>query len=718
MEVNRDNQNINVTVNEIFGTGVKSFTQTKLSEESHGENEVSVVLTNGATFTFKFYNGEKGEQGERGYGISNVQLNDDYTLTVTLENGMHFNTPSIRGEKGERGTGIRSVELRDDYSLLFTLENGKTLETTTILGKEFENIRKLEASATSASASASASAQSASNASISASESATNASESASASAQSATNASQSATNAQESASSASTSADTATSKATEASTSATKAKESEANAKLSETNASNSAKEAKASADSIANVTSDVDKLKEDLENKADYRVYTYGKTQSISLLDTNNENKINIFSQDVFQFGKNMITIPDREPETIKGVTYYVKNNILHINGTCTGWTGNNIIATDIPFPEVLFGKSTTVSTKIVEGNIIESNGYPQWRAFGNFGSNFGVAYRQTKTLTSITNNSITFAMGSGSIFNDVQVKFYLGFDKDYTDDFIDGYKKAVIGEISAIDGYLCKIDGSNFDYAEQVSEKTVAYLKDGEELHNANILYGKKWVACGDSFTEGDFSTYVDINGNTGVNSDAYDKDWSMYKTYPYWIAKRNGMKLINEAKCGSTMYRSNKDSDFSYQRYLNVPTDADYITLQFGLNEDWNDEILGKISDTDNTTVMGAWNVVMEYFLTNIPYAKIGIIISDAWTSIKMRNALIEVARYWGVPYLDMCGDDKVPLGTGGRRETAGKLSEKAKELRDNAYTVSATNSHPNVKAHQQRSTYIEQFLRSL
>lgn len=468
-----------------------------------------------------------------------------------------------------------------------------------------------------------------------------------------------------------------------------------------------------------------DVASLKEDLENKADYRVYTYGKTQSTTLLDTNNENKINIFSQDVFQFGKNMITIPDREPETINGVTYYVKNNILHINGTCTGWTGDKIIATDIPFPEVLIGKSTTVSAKIVEGNIIESNGYPQWIAFKNFGSNFGVSYRQTKTLTSITNNSITFAMGSGSIFNDVQVKFYLGFDKDYTDDFSDGYKKAVIGEISTIDGYLCKIDGSNFDYAESVSETTVAYLKDVEKLHkdveklhNANILYGKKWVACGDSFTEGDFSTYVDINGNTGVNSDAYDKDWSMYKTYPYWIAKRNKMNLINEAKAGSKMYRSNKDSDFSYQRYLNVPTDADYITLQFGLNEDWNDNVLGTISDTDNTTVMGAWNVVMEYFLTNIPYAKIGIIISDGWTSIKMRNALIEVARYWGVPYFDMCGDDKVPLGTGGRRETAGKLSEKAMELRNNAYTVSAKNSHPNVKAHQQRSTYIEQFLRSL
>ncbi len=229
----------------------------------------------------------KGQKGDTGYSISNIQMNDDYTLTITIENGMQFNTPPIRGEKGEQGTGIRSVELRDDYSLLITLDNGETLETTAILGKEFENIRKLEESATSASkiatnasTSASASAQSASEASISASESASSASTSASASAQSATNASQSATNAQESASNASTSADTATSKATEASASATKAKEYEMNAKLSETNASNSAKEAEASAvnakasetkakeyaDNLQASTDDISKLKEDL--------------------------------------------------------------------------------------------------------------------------------------------------------------------------------------------------------------------------------------------------------------------------------------------------------------------------------------------------------------------------------------------------------------------------------------------------------------------
>ena len=101
--------------------------------------------------------------------------------------------------------------------MLFTLENGKTLETTTILGKEFENIRKLEASASSAS-------KTATSASVSASESAQSASES----------------------------AQTAAAKAEEASTSATKAKESETNAKASEEKSAESASSSKEYYDKI----------------------------------------------------------------------------------------------------------------------------------------------------------------------------------------------------------------------------------------------------------------------------------------------------------------------------------------------------------------------------------------------------------------------------------------------------------------------------------
>ena len=37
------------------------------------------------------------------------------------------------------------------------------------------------------------------------------------------------------------------------------------------------------------------------------------------------------------------------------------------------------------------------------------------------------------------------------------------------------------------------------------------------------SGNVLYGKKYVACGDSFTAGDATGYTDTNGNTGINSD---------------------------------------------------------------------------------------------------------------------------------------------------------------------------------------------------
>ena len=286
MEVNRDNQNINVTVNEIFGTGVKSFTQTKLSEESHGENEVSVVLTNGATFTFKFYNGEKGEQGERGYGISKVQLNNDYTLTVTLENGLHFDTPSIRGEKGERGTGIQSVELREDYSLLFTLENGKTLETTTILGNELNNIRELEASAK----------KSADNAKLS--EANSNAS---------AKNASVSERNASEFSNSAETYATSSKTSAVNAAKSALAASTSEKAAATSETNS-------KASAEYAAQTKTEIEQLKKDTVEQT--KTLTDSAKQEISTVKDATVSEVTQLKTDTIS---DITSIKDRAVEEV---------------------------------------------------------------------------------------------------------------------------------------------------------------------------------------------------------------------------------------------------------------------------------------------------------------------------------------------------------------------------------------------------------------
>lgn len=231
-------------------------------------------------------------------------------------------------------------------------------------------------------------------------------------------------------------------------------------------------------------------------------------------------------------------------------------------------------------------------------------------------------------------------------------------------------------------------------------ETGEKTVSWLA------GSNYLWGKKYVACGDSFTAGDFG---------GQTAETWDEAMQTYKTYPWWIASRNRMVLVNEAISGTTMHNNGDSKAFSVGRYTQIPADADYITLCFGLNE--TTAALGTIGDTDNSTVIGAWNVVMEHLIANHPYAKIGIIIPDAWCSQAMHDALVSVAEYWGIPYLDLKGDKTVPMMIGGRYDMTG-VSSRAMELRNAAFQMSESDSHPNPMAHAYRSTVIENFMRSL
>lgn len=267
------------------------------------------------------------------------------------------------------------------------------------------------------------------------------------------------------------------------------------------------------------------------------------------------------------------------------------------------------------------------------------------------------------------------------------------------------------------------LCAYGISSYKY--KIEKKCIVSLYDfindyidTDNEYDGNILKGKKWTACGDSFTEGDFTGFVDENGLSGKNSPViYDGNRGMYKTYPWWIAERNNMTLINEAKCGTTITNAfnGERNPFSVSRYKAIPTDTDYITLMFGLNEtNLTDDQIGSKTDTSNTTLWGAYNIVFEYFLTNMPLAKIGVIISDAWMNEKYANAVKEICKYWGIPYLDLKFDISIPMGIDGRVG----VSQKAKELRNKAFKVTDSNGHPNVDAHKYRSTIIENWLRSL
>ena len=225
----------------------------------------------------------------------------------------------------------------------------------------------------------------------------------------------------------------------------------------------------------------------------------------------------------------------------------------------------------------------------------------------------------------------------------------------------------------------------------------------------------LYNKKWVACGDSFTHGDFSGLADPADYIFQDEPYMGK----YMVYPYFIGRRTLANIVNEAVNGSTMaYINGSRSEFSTPngRYTQIPADADYITLYFGINDSHQHVPIGTIDDSVNTTFYGAWNIVMEYLIRHHPNAKIGIIISNGCDSIDYPNAEIAIAKKWGVAYLDLNSDYKVPMVY--RVNGKPDLSDTVKGIRNAQYRVAAENGHPNAACHEDESHFIEAWIKSI
>lgn len=256
---------------------------------------------------------------------------------------------------------------------------------------------------------------------------------------------------------------------------------------------------------------------------------------------------------------------------------------------------------------------------------------------------------------------------------------------------------------------------------DSRDRIKAATEAAIKAAtENVLYKDVLYGKKWAPCGDSFTAGDFTGLTE---NILIESGKYK---GKKKAYPYIIGSRLNMDIVDSSISGSIMaldksYVDGTTTDinlrhpFSHTRYKNIPKDVDYITIMFGLN-DMSHSNLGSIDDIDNNSFYGAFNVVLEYFITNMPHAKIGIIISCGWINETYRKAMLEISEKWGIPILDMKGDINVPMMNGGRIGL--NVSNKAVELRNKNFCVSSSNPHPNPVAYEYMSTFVENFLRSL
>lgn len=244
---------------------------------------------------------------------------------------------------------------------------------------------------------------------------------------------------------------------------------------------------------------------------------------------------------------------------------------------------------------------------------------------------------------------------------------------------------------------------------------------------------ILYGKKWAVCGDSFTNGDYS-------GSGLDESEYKFQSGKFIgkniVYPYIIAERNDMEIEKFFEGGRTLanpadgsFTNSITNPASAAYYQNVPEDADYITIYLGINDSHHEEgstgddgedttgviPLGTADDTDASTFCGAWNVVLPWLMTNRPNAHIGIIVSNGVDRVEYRTATIAAAKKWGIPYLDLNGDERCPAMI---RTVNPDISSAAKDIIKQKWRVTESNTHPNTAAHYFQSAFIENWLRTI
>ena len=240
--------------------------------------------------------------------------------------------------------------------------------------------------------------------------------------------------------------------------------------------------------------------------------------------------------------------------------------------------------------------------------------------------------------------------------------------------------------------------------------------------------NILYGKKWAVCGDSFTN---------SGGTGTIIQDGKYAGKAY-TYPWLIGNRNNMDIVQFFGGGRTLAFPAEPGSFVNSLtcptqtfyYQNIPTDVDYITIYLGINdrnhstgfsgdgEDTTGDIpLGTVDDTTTETYLGAYNVVLKWLITNRPNAHIGMIVTNGIAAAdSYRQGQIAIAQKYGIPYIDMNGDSRTPAML---RTSNPNIPEDVKQALITKWAVnSPSNEHPNDAAQLFESTFIENFLRSI
>ena len=155
------------------------------------------------------------------------------------------------------------------------------------------------------------------------------------------------------------------------------------------------------------------------------------------------------------------------------------------------------------------------------------------------------------------------------------------------------------------------------------------------------------------------------------------------------YGKCIADRYGMTMVNEAVDGATLTPNTKDGSSGSTRgcISTVVTNstalakADYILLEGGVNDAWNNAPVGTLTDGfaaayDETTMTGALEKMLDYLAKNYSDKRVAYVFphgglfgsSENWYKT-YKPAILAALEKWGVPYVDIA-ETTPPMGGSG------------------------------------------------
>ncbi|WP_173475133.1 SGNH/GDSL hydrolase family protein [Fibrobacter succinogenes] len=409
-----------------------------------------------------------------------------------------------------------------------------------------------------------------------------------------------------------------------------------------------------------------------------------------------------------------------PDFKPSVAceVGKTYWYKGNLYECVTAHTGpWVAEHFSQTSV---DALFAKNFTIIdlndiSYWVNGEVKSGTGYVNPDNHTRLATKM-IQFDPTAVLSFVKKEGVSFDY---SIYCYDKYKRYLGHKdgKLSISEAVHDYPAAVwfrlgLIQVSGVTPVSAANIG-NIAVFEKTPSKKYALMSEFSALESSDKLSGKIWYACGDSFTEG----AVD---DSPMPSGMYA---GKKQVYPYFIGNRTGMEVHNIAVSGSTIAyiegTSTASNCFTYPitgKLYTIPEYAEYITLKFGINDSHQNVPIGTIDDDTNATLYGAWNVAISYLLNKCPFAKIGVIVTNGCDSPEYSQVGKDIAKKWGLAYLDENFGYEVPL----LHRVNGKplVCAEAHQNRLENFRVSEVNTHPNDKAHEYESTFVEAWLRTL